>query len=126
MIAKGVALVAQGALRTLRHPLQQLILAIAEREDDQVLLHLLVQVLEGLDCADVAEQLLVVELLELVLLLAHLGGRVVVQLDGAGPGEQQLPGPFVFLLGPDGEEMEGQRLQRLDGLEERLMIQLHL
>ena len=67
-----------------------------------------------------------VELLELVLLLAHLGGRVVVQLDGAGPGEQQLLGPFVFLLGPDGEGMEGQGQQRLDGFEVLLMIQHHL
>lgn len=50
----------------------------------------------------------------------------MVQLDGAGLGEEQLPRFLVLFFGFDGEEVEGECVEGLDRFEESLMIQLHL
>ena len=108
------------------HPLQQLVLAIAQTNNNNIFPQLLIFVLQHFHRTNRGEELFSVEQFELVLEMLVGRGVVVIEFEGVGGGEEELPSFVVLFLGFDGLEVECLGEVVVIAVEEGSMIQLHL
>jgi hypothetical protein len=81
-------LIGKSELSLLDTPLEQLVLSIGESEYEEILAEVLVLIDDDVCGADGAEDFLIVEGFEFVLLLGRLIWEAAVELDGAGFAEE--------------------------------------
>lgn len=89
-------------------PLKELVFAIAERKNQEILSQILILVDNDICCANTTKYLLLMKHLEFVLGIAAFRGYTSIQFERVSSTKQQLFRFVVFLLGFDGVEMDGE------------------